>query len=125
MARRYLFGPVSASFAEQHLWQHWPGAFCKVFDFAPGTDVMLRPEDTWQTRGRADNRARDDGITLLGPSPAAPAGPVLLQKLHTTVDARLLLRSPHQAETALEEVRRHRLGAIPPHLMRHANAVFS
>ena len=35
MTRRYLFGPVSTSFAEQHLWQHWPGESCKVFDVAP------------------------------------------------------------------------------------------
>jgi glycosyltransferase involved in cell wall biosynthesis/Flp pilus assembly protein TadD len=47
MARRYLFGPVSTAFAQQHLWQHWPGETCKVFDLAPGAEVSIRAEDDW------------------------------------------------------------------------------
>jgi hypothetical protein len=67
-------------------------------------------------------------------------GPVLLQELHAPFDARLLLRSSHQAEArleivmagqgdvalvelpaaALEKMRRHGLGIVPPHFARHA-----
>jgi predicted O-methyltransferase YrrM len=49
MARRFLFGPADLSFAEQHLWQCWPGPSCQVFDVAPGVDLALRPGDDWQT----------------------------------------------------------------------------
>src|SRR3954454_21152219 len=48
MPRQYLFGPVSASFAEQHLWQHSPGDNCSVFDFSPGVDVVARPDHDWE-----------------------------------------------------------------------------
>jgi len=66
-------------------------------------------------------------------------GPVALQRLHALLDARLLLRPAHQAEqrleavvtgqrrvtrvqpalAALEQVRHHRLGVVPPQLARH------
>jgi hypothetical protein len=66
--------------------------------------------------------------------------PILLQELHTTFDARLLLRPPHQAEQWLEivmacqskvtlvdlpaaafkQMRHHRLGIVPPDFARHA-----
>jgi tetratricopeptide (TPR) repeat protein len=49
MPRQYLFGPVSDAYAEQHLWQQWPGQACKVFDCAPGTDLVVRPDDNWET----------------------------------------------------------------------------
>src|ERR1700682_3261887 len=47
MPRQYLFGPVSATFAEQHLGH--PRQACKVFDCAPGVDLVVRPEDNWET----------------------------------------------------------------------------
>jgi glycosyltransferase involved in cell wall biosynthesis len=49
MDRRYLLGPVNREFAEQHLWQHWPDGACKVFDFEPGVDVVVRPEQSWES----------------------------------------------------------------------------
>jgi hypothetical protein len=47
MARRVLFGPGSAAFAQQRLQQHWPGPNCQLFDFAPGADVQLTHDDTF------------------------------------------------------------------------------
>jgi glycosyltransferase involved in cell wall biosynthesis/Flp pilus assembly protein TadD len=49
MDRSYLFGPVSRDFAEQHLWQHWPGHGCTVFDSNPGVDAVIGPEHSWES----------------------------------------------------------------------------
>jgi glycosyltransferase involved in cell wall biosynthesis/predicted Zn-dependent protease len=48
MDRPYLLGPVNREFAEKHLWRHWPDGACKVFDFEPGVDVVVRPEQSWE-----------------------------------------------------------------------------
>lgn len=48
MGLRYLFGPVDATFAEEYLGGPRQAGDCLVFDSAPGTDLVIRPDDTWE-----------------------------------------------------------------------------
>jgi hypothetical protein len=46
---RYLFGPVSASFASQNLERHRQSGDCLVFDVGGSADVHLGPDDSWDS----------------------------------------------------------------------------
>ena len=48
MGLRYLFGPVNGTFAEEHLGGLRRAGDCMVFDFAPGSDLVIHPDDTWE-----------------------------------------------------------------------------
>jgi GT2 family glycosyltransferase/tetratricopeptide (TPR) repeat protein len=47
--KRYLFGPVSPSYAEEHLNREQQQRRCLVFDHAEGMDLTVGPEDDWET----------------------------------------------------------------------------
>jgi glycosyltransferase involved in cell wall biosynthesis/predicted Zn-dependent protease len=47
MPRRYLFGPVSATFADQHLHSLRQAGQCRTFG-PEGTDLVIQPRDTWE-----------------------------------------------------------------------------
>ena len=46
--RRYLFGPVSAAYADQNLLATRHRKECLTFGWS-GTDIVLRPDDTYET----------------------------------------------------------------------------
>jgi tetratricopeptide (TPR) repeat protein len=48
MAFRYLFGPVSARFADQFLLAHRASGDCLAFDTKPGNDLTIGPRDSWE-----------------------------------------------------------------------------
>src|ERR1700693_3494540 len=47
MALRYLFGPVTADFADQNLRRQRACGACLTFDRAGAPDLAIRPDDTW------------------------------------------------------------------------------
>jgi Glycosyl transferases group 1 len=49
MNRRYLFGPVSAAFADQSLYRARQAGECLAFDPAGTTDLAIGPGDDWPT----------------------------------------------------------------------------
>jgi hypothetical protein len=49
--RRYLFGPVTASFAEQNLFSQRQAGSCLAFGAEPGLDLVIGPGDTWEQTG--------------------------------------------------------------------------
>lgn len=49
MPHRYLFGPVSADFADQKLRQAQAAGYCLPFDLAGATGFRVSPEDTWES----------------------------------------------------------------------------
>jgi glycosyltransferase involved in cell wall biosynthesis/tetratricopeptide (TPR) repeat protein len=49
MSLRYLFGPVSRTFADQNLHAARQSGDCLAFDSAGETDLAIGPADTWQT----------------------------------------------------------------------------
>jgi hypothetical protein len=46
--RRYLFGPITASFAEQNLFSEWQAGSCLAFGTEPGLDLVIGPGETWE-----------------------------------------------------------------------------
>ncbi len=49
MNRRYLFGPVPRTFAEQKLHGPRQAGLCRTFHAEEGEgDVLVRPEDSWE-----------------------------------------------------------------------------
>jgi glycosyltransferase involved in cell wall biosynthesis/tetratricopeptide (TPR) repeat protein len=46
--RRYLFGPITASFAEQNLFSQRQAGSCRAFGTEPGLDLVIGPGDTWE-----------------------------------------------------------------------------
>jgi GT2 family glycosyltransferase/glycosyltransferase involved in cell wall biosynthesis/ankyrin repeat protein/predicted Zn-dependent protease len=49
MSRRYLFGPVNPTFAEQALHRHREAGECLAFDHAGGADLCIGQGDTWES----------------------------------------------------------------------------
>ena len=49
MARHFLFGPVTQTFAEQNLHEERALGNCLTFGPAPGVDLVLNPDDTWDS----------------------------------------------------------------------------
>ncbi len=47
MTCRYLFGPVTADFADQNLRRQRTSGECLTFDPAGATDLAIRPGGTW------------------------------------------------------------------------------
>ena len=48
MSRRYLFGPVTAAFAEQNLLRQCQAGQCLAFNANGTTDLTIPPTDTWE-----------------------------------------------------------------------------
>ena len=51
MARRFLFGPVSADFAEQNLYTLRQAGQCLAFSHRTGTDLHITNHETWESLG--------------------------------------------------------------------------
>lgn len=49
MSRSYLFGPVTPEFADQNLHTLRREGVCRTFGNSQGVDVMVRPEDSWDS----------------------------------------------------------------------------
>ena len=49
MSFRYLFGPVTAAFAAEHLAGSRQAGACLAFDAAGTTDLAIATDDTWET----------------------------------------------------------------------------
>jgi glycosyltransferase involved in cell wall biosynthesis/tetratricopeptide (TPR) repeat protein len=65
MPDRYLFGPVTAEFAEQNLSGPRRTGSCLSFGTEPGLDVTVAPNDTWESVcNRLPGGWRPDIITL-------------------------------------------------------------
>jgi tetratricopeptide (TPR) repeat protein len=65
MPRRYLFGPVSAAFAEQKLHAARREGDCLAFNAAGDTDLTVGPQDTWeQVAARLPPGWRPDFLAL-------------------------------------------------------------
>jgi hypothetical protein len=47
MRRRYLFGPVTAEFADENLRRHRERGDCLTFNARGDADVVVRPGDSW------------------------------------------------------------------------------
>jgi hypothetical protein len=48
MRRRYLFGPVTATFADQNLRWHREAGDCLAFAATEGVDLRVAPTDSWE-----------------------------------------------------------------------------
>src|SRR6516164_1824367 len=73
MPRRYLFGPVSAAFADQNLRQDRAAGQCLTFGY-PGADLAFTPSDTWEALcARLPEGWRPDFVALWLPYTAVPA----------------------------------------------------
>jgi GT2 family glycosyltransferase/Flp pilus assembly protein TadD len=49
VTQRYLFGPVTAEFAQQNLRALRQAGTCLAFGHAEGTDLTIAPNDTWES----------------------------------------------------------------------------
>lgn len=93
MSLKYLFGPVSAMFAEQNLKRQRAEGTCLAFNSYGDTDLLVRGNDTWaDVRGRFPARWEPEAIVLYLPN--ATVAPVLrsapLPRIGLTPDWRLL-----------------------------------
>jgi predicted O-methyltransferase YrrM len=74
MSTRYLFGPVSLAFAEDNLAAPRAAGECLPFDFQPGADLAVSPEDTWESfQSRFPAGWQPDFIALYLPYRTIPA----------------------------------------------------
>src|SRR5258707_12778130 len=74
MSLRYLFGPIDAEFANQKLAGPRQSGQCLTFGRA-GTDLVLRPNDTWQEIcARLPSVWQPDFIALYHDYATIPAG---------------------------------------------------
>src|SRR4051812_33026139 len=65
MSLRYLFGPVSAEFANDYLGPQRARGECLAFNPRGDVDVTLGEDDTWETLlGRLPQRWRPDFVAL-------------------------------------------------------------
>ncbi len=72
--RRYLFGPVSKTFADQNLHRQRQAGECLAFDPDGTTDLAIGPEDTWaQACARLPAGWRPDFIVLYLPYSHIPS----------------------------------------------------
>src|SRR5438552_3758103 len=68
MARRYLFGPVTPTFADEHLREVRQRGECLVFNAEGTVDVRLTPGETWSTLlGRLPGAWQPDCVALYLP----------------------------------------------------------
>src|ERR1043166_8042783 len=75
MPRRYLFGPVSATFADQCLRRHRQAGHCLAFGPGGGVDLVLRPGDPWEAvRARLPAGWEPDFVALRLHYTRVPAG---------------------------------------------------
>jgi tetratricopeptide (TPR) repeat protein len=73
MPRRFLFGPVTAMFADQCLHRHRQAGCCLTFGSELGVDLLVSPSDTWQTICRKLPADGQPDFVLLHPShPSIP-----------------------------------------------------
>jgi len=74
MARRYLFGPVPAAYADQNLHGPRQAGDCLAFNAEGSTDVVIGPADTWETLGeRLPAGWRPDFVVLFLTYTSVPA----------------------------------------------------
>jgi RNA polymerase sigma factor (sigma-70 family) len=75
MSRRYLFGPVSASFADQNLRGPRQEGNCLAFGTAEGPDLTVGPNETWEALcARLPGGWRPDFVVLCLAYATVPAG---------------------------------------------------
>src|SRR6267154_6789069 len=75
MTARYLFGPVTASFAGDNLRRPRLGGSCLAFDATGNSDFTIRPSDSWETLcARFPPDWRPDFLALWLPYTHIPAG---------------------------------------------------
>src|SRR5262245_11050900 len=75
MLRRYLFGPVSAEFADDHLHGPRQAGHCLAFDDAGSTDLAIGWEDSWEdVCARLPAGWRPDFVVLHLPYATIPRG---------------------------------------------------
>jgi GT2 family glycosyltransferase/tetratricopeptide (TPR) repeat protein len=73
MSLRYLFGPVTAAFANQYLHRERQAGLCRTFDAAGTTDVALGPGDSWESVCARLDGWRPDYLVLYLPYTTVPA----------------------------------------------------
>jgi glycosyltransferase involved in cell wall biosynthesis/Tfp pilus assembly protein PilF len=74
MALKYLFGPVSATFAADNLHGPRQAGDCLAFDAAGTTDLTIGPGDSWESVcGRLPGGWRPDFVALYLPYTTIPA----------------------------------------------------
>jgi glycosyltransferase involved in cell wall biosynthesis/Tfp pilus assembly protein PilF len=72
MPRCYLFGPVSATFADHHLHSLSQAGYCRTFG-PEGTDLVIQPGDTWESLcSRLPEGWRPDFVALYLPYTVVP-----------------------------------------------------
>jgi hypothetical protein len=79
MPRRYLFGPVTASFADQHLRQARQAGDCLTFGSGAGVDLQTSAGDSWEAMtARFPAGWQPDFVALYLPCATIPAAPLPL-----------------------------------------------
>jgi hypothetical protein len=74
MPLRYLFGPISRTFAEQNLHGPRQAGTCLAFNAEGDTDLAVRPGDAWdEVRGRFPAGWEPDSLALWLPYTTVPA----------------------------------------------------
>src|SRR5262245_49043454 len=74
MATRYLFGPVSPFFANEHLHGARQTGNCQTFDLKDGPDLTIAPSDCWEAVcSRFPSGWQPDFIVLYLPYRTVPA----------------------------------------------------
>src|SRR5262249_55605571 len=74
MARRYLFGPVTAAFADQNLHEARQRGDCLAFAVDGGADLTIGPQDPWlSVQERLPAGWQPDFIALYLPYTSVPA----------------------------------------------------
>src|SRR5579884_505168 len=74
MARRYLFGPVNAAFADQNLHRARRVGECLAFDAAGTSDMAIGPRDTWDAvRSRLPSGWEPGFVVLFLPYASIPS----------------------------------------------------
>src|SRR5258708_575841 len=73
MTRRYLFGPVPRTFADESLYEARDAGDCITFDASGSSDVSIGPDDTWESvRAKLPSGWRPDFIALWLPYTTIP-----------------------------------------------------
>jgi hypothetical protein len=75
MSLRYLFGPVTAAFADENLRPQRQAGVCLAFNADGDADLTIKPADTWDVvRGRLPAGWEPDLLALWLPYGTVPAG---------------------------------------------------
>src|SRR5262245_24351775 len=73
MPRRYLFGPVTADFADEYLRDLWQAGHCLVFNHRGDADLAVGWNDTWEVvQARWPAGWRPDFLVLYLPYATIP-----------------------------------------------------